>query len=135
MGQHSLHLVETGLTQTRGHVADDTSDVSTDTVLLLLVLCDQFGHAVVGLFVGAADGKELVDLLARNFVDELEELRVGRGGRVVCGGRVELLVADGRGEGDNLDTVGELEVLFGDGTGSNTAWTMSMGEFEAEQQV
>lgn len=47
---------------------------------------------------------------------------------MVCSGRVELLVADGRGESDNLNAVGELEVLFGDGTGSNTAWTMSVGD-------
>jgi len=78
------------------------------------------------LVVGAADREELVDLLAGDFVDELEELGVGRGCRVVCGGRVELLVSDRRGEGDNLDAVGQSEVLFGDGTGSNTAWTVSV---------
>lgn len=48
---------------------------------------------------------------------------------MVCSGRVELLVADGRGESDNLNAVGELEVLFGDGSGSNTACTMSVNEF------
>jgi hypothetical protein len=74
------------------------------------------------LGVGATDGQELVDLLAGDFVDELEELGVGGSGRVVCGGRVENLVADRRGEGDNLNAVSEGEVLFGDGAGSDAAW-------------
>jgi hypothetical protein len=74
------------------------------------------------LCVRATDGEELVDLLAGDFVDELEELGVGGSGRVVCGGRVQDLVADGRGEGDNLNAVGETEVLFGNGAGSDAAW-------------
>jgi hypothetical protein len=73
------------------------------------------------LGVGATDGQELVDLLAGDFVDELEELGVGGSRRVVCGGRVENLVADGRCEGDNLNAVGEGEVLFGNGAGSDAA--------------
>ena len=127
VGQLGLHLVEAGLTQARRYVADNASDVTTDTVLLLLVLCDQVGHAVVGCLFGATDGEELVDLSAGDFVDQLQELGVGRRGRVVCGGRVELLVADGRGESDNLDAVGETEVLFGNGAGSDTAWVVLVG--------
>jgi hypothetical protein len=73
------------------------------------------------LVIGATDGEELVNLLAGDLVDQLEELGVGGGGRVVCGGRVKLLVADGRGESDNLDAVGEGEVLFGDGASSDAA--------------
>ena len=121
VGQLGLHLVKAGFTQTRGYVTDNASDVSTNAVLLFLVLCDQVGHAVVGCLFGATDGEELVDLFAGDFVDQLQELGVGRRGRVVCGGRVELLVADGRGESDNLDAVGEGEVLFGNGAGSDTA--------------
>jgi len=78
------------------------------------------------LVIGAAHGEELVDLLTGDLVDELEELGVGRGSGVVCCGRVELLVSDRRGEGDNLDAVGQSEVLLGNGTGSNTAWTVSV---------
>jgi hypothetical protein len=74
------------------------------------------------LGIGATDGEVLVDLLAGDFVDELEELGVGGSGRVVCIGREEHLVADRRGEGDNLDAVSEGKVLFGDGTGSDAAW-------------
>lgn len=77
VGQLCLHLVEAGLTQTRGDVTDNASDITTNAVLLLLVLCDQIGHAVVGLLVGATDGEELVDLLAGDSVDQLEELGVG----------------------------------------------------------
>ena len=128
VGQLGLHLVEAGLAQTRRYVTDNASDVTTDAVLLFLVLCDQVGHAVVGCLFGATDGKEFVDLLTGDLVNELEELGVGRRGRVVCGGRVELLVADRRGEGNNLDAVGEGEVLFGDGAGSNAAWVVSVGE-------
>ncbi|KAH0388992.1 chorismate synthase, partial [Aureobasidium melanogenum] len=128
VGQLCLHLVEAGLTQTRGHITDNASDITTDAVFLLLVLCDQIGHAVVGLLIRAADGQELVHLLAGDFIDQLEEFGVGRGGWVVCCGRVELLVADRRGESDDLDTVGEPEVLLGNGSGSNAACTMSVGE-------
>jgi hypothetical protein len=74
------------------------------------------------LGIGATDGEVLVDLLAGDFVDELEELGVGGSGRVVCIGREEDLVANRRGEGDNLDAVSESKVLFGDGTGSDAAW-------------
>ena len=122
VGQLGLHLVEAGFAQTRWDVTDDTSNVTTNTVLLLLELGNQIGHALVGLGVGATDGQELVDLLAGNFVDELEELGVGGGGRVVCGGRVEDLMADGRGKGDNLDAVSEAEVLFGNGACCYAAW-------------
>lgn len=71
--------------------------------------------------VGATDGEKFVDLLAGDFVDELKELGVGGSGRVVCGGRVEDLMTDGRGEGDNLNAVSEGEVLFGNGAGSDAA--------------
>jgi hypothetical protein len=122
VGQLGLHLVETRFAQTRGDVADDTSDVTTNAVLLFLELCDQVGHAFVGLGVGATNGEVLVDLLAGDLIDELEELGVGGRRGVVCSGREEHLVADGRGEGDNLDAVSEGEVLLGDGAGSDAAW-------------
>jgi hypothetical protein len=73
------------------------------------------------LGVGATDGEELVDLLAGDLVDELEELGIGGSGRIVCRGRVENLMADGRGEGDNLNAVSEGEVLFGNGASSDAA--------------
>jgi hypothetical protein len=54
----------------------------------------------------------------------LEVFGVGRGGRVFGGGRVEVLVADGGDEADDLNAVRQLQILLGDGTSGDTAYRL-----------
>lgn len=77
---------------------------------------------------------ELVHLLPRHRLQELDELGAQRVLRVVVvlrlagadhggrgNGRGEVDLADGGDEGDDFDAVGFLEVVLGDGAGGDTA--------------
>lgn len=117
-----FELVEAGLTQTNGHVANHTCDGSADAVVVVAELLDDLGHAGCGVGVGTTSGDEGVHGVAVDCLDHLKELGVG-GGRGVLGSRgEEVLVANGGDEGDDFDAVRQAEVLLGDGTGSDTAW-------------
>lgn len=122
VGELGLELVETWLSKTGGAVADDTGDIAADAVLLVPEIGDELRHALGGLGVGAANGEERVDLLAGDLVDQSEEFGVGGGGGVSGSRGEEVLGTDGRCEGDNLNTVGFPQVLFGNGAGSDTTW-------------
>lgn len=121
VGELGLELVEAGLTQTDGDVADHAGDGTADAVVVVAELLDHLGHARGGIGVGAAGGRELVDGGTGDGLEEVEVFGVG-GGSGVLGSRGEqVLVANGGDEGDNLNAVREAQVLFGDGTGSHTA--------------
>lgn len=120
VGQLSLQLIEARLAQTDGHVADHAGHGTTDAVLRIAELLDDLGHACGGLGLGAADGGEAVYRRAVDGLEELQVLRVGRGGGVFGGWGEEVLVANGGDEGDDLDIVRKLEVLLCDSAGSNT---------------
>ena len=121
VGQHGFELVESRLAQAAGNITDDAGNGAANAVVVVPELGDQILHALVGLGIGAADGQVAVDGLAGDGVDELEEFGVGARAGVFGRGREEVLGADRGDEGDNLDTVGELKVLLGDGTGSDAA--------------
>lgn len=120
VGQLRLQLVEARLAQADGHVADDAGHGSANAVLCVAELLDHLGHACGGLGLGAANGSEAVHRWAVDGLQELQVLGVGRGGGVFGGWGEEVLVADRGDKGDNLDVVGELEVLLGDGASSDT---------------
>ena len=70
-GQHSvsklgLKLIKAGLAETRGTVANDTGDGSSDTVGFVAEVSDEGGHALRGFDIWAAHGKEGVNLFARD---------------------------------------------------------------------
>ena len=120
MAELGFQLVETGLAQANGHVADHAGHGSADAVVVVAELLDHLGHAFGAFLVGAADGRELVDGLAVDAFEELQVLWVGGGGGVLGGRGVKVLVADGGDEGHDLDAVRQLEVLLGDGAGGDT---------------
>lgn len=120
VGQLRLKLVKARLTQADGHVTDHAGDSTTDAILRVAELLDNLGHACGGLGLWAADRGEAVYCRAVDSLEELQILRVGRGGRVFGGWGEEVLVANGRNEGDDLDIVRELEVLLCDSAGSDT---------------
>lgn len=120
MAELGFQLVEAGLTQANGHVADHAGHGSTDAVVVVAELLDHLGHAGSAFLVGAADGREAVDGLAGDGLEELEVLGVGGGGGVLGSRGVKVLVANGGDEGHDLDAVRQLEVLFGDGAGGDT---------------
>lgn len=60
--------------------------------------------------------------MAVDAVDEGEVGGVGGGGGVFAGRWEEEFVADGGGEGDYFDAVGEAEDFFGDCAGCYAAW-------------
>lgn len=116
----SLELVEARLAETDGDVADYTGDCSTDAIVVVPEFLDHLGHALGGGGVGASDGCEFVDCFAGDGFEELEVFGVGGGGWVFGGWGVEVLVADGGDEADDLNTMRQLQVLFGDGASGNT---------------
>ena len=99
----SLELVEAGLAQTHGNIADHTGDSSSDAVVGITILLNHLGHALRRAGVGAADGDELIHRLAVDSLQKLEVFRVGRSGGMFRGRREEVLVAHGGDEGDNVD--------------------------------
>lgn len=117
-----FELVEAGLAQTDGHVADHTCDGSANAVVVVAELLDDLGHAGGGAGVGATSGDEGVHGVAIDCLDHLKELWVGGGGWVLGGRGEEVLVANGGDEGDDFNAVRQAEVLLGDSTGSDTAW-------------
>lgn len=121
VGQLRLQLVEAGLAQADGHVADDTGHGAADAVLCIAELLDHLGHACGGFGLWAADGGEVVYRCAVDGLEELQVLGVGRGGGVF-GGWEEVLVAHGGDEGDDFDIVRQLEVLLCDSAGGDTTW-------------
>lgn len=117
----SFQLVKAGLAETDGHVADHACYGSTDAVVVVAELFDDFGHARGGGGFRASDGGEGVDGLAVNCFNQVEEFWVRGGGGVFgCWGE-EVLVADRGDEGDNFDVMRQAKVFFGDGTGGDTA--------------
>jgi hypothetical protein len=62
-----------------------------------------------------------VDGLAVDVLEELEEGRVRARAGVLGRWGEQVDVADGAGESDDLDTVGQLQVFLGDGAGRDTA--------------
>jgi len=114
-------LVEAGLAEADGAVADHAGDGAADAVVAVAELGDLDGHALRGFGVGAADGEEVVDAAAGDGGDEGEEGGVGGGGWVLGGGVEEVLVADGGDPGYDLDAEGLGEVFLGDGAGGDAA--------------
>ena len=72
--QQGFHLIETGLPETAGNVADDAGNSAADAVFTLLELGDHALHSLCGIFVRATDRDEGVDGFAVDGVDEGEEL-------------------------------------------------------------
>ena len=70
MREHRLELVEAGLTETDGDVADYAGYGATDAVFFVAVAGDQVRHFVVASGVGAAHREEGVDFLAGNGREE-----------------------------------------------------------------
>lgn len=122
MRKLGLELVEAGLTQADGHITDHTCDGSTNAVLAVAELLNDLGHACAGLGLRAADGGELVNGFAIDGLQQLQVFWVGRGGGVLGGRGEEVLVAYGRNEGDDLDTMRQAKVLLGNGTGGDATW-------------
>jgi hypothetical protein len=119
--EQRLELVERGLPEPGGQVADDAGDDAADRVVRVAVLLDDLRHGGGG-GGGRAAGREVgVDGGARDGGEEIEEVRVGGWGGVLGGGGEEVLGADGGDEGDDFDVVREGEVFLGDGAGSDTA--------------
>lgn len=123
MAELGFKLIEARLAQSDWHVADYACYSSTDAVVVVAELLDDFGHALGCVGFWASDGSEGVDSFAVDCFDQLEELGV-RGGRGVFGGwGEEVLVADGGDEGDDFDVMRQAEEFLGDGAGSDTACT------------
>ena len=119
--QLGLELVEARLAQTNGHVADHASHRTTDAVVLVPVLLNHTGHPSSSVFIGAAGWGERVDGLAIDFGQQVQELGVRRG-RGVFGSRGnQVLVTHRRHKRHDLNVVGEVQVLFRNGTGSDSA--------------
>lgn len=119
--EHGLQLVEARFAEPRGGVLDDAGYGAADAVGAVAEGGDQVLHAARGGLVGAAHGQVGVDGLAGDGLQQLEEVGVRRGRRVLGGGREQVLLADAAHEGDNLDAVGQLEVFLGDGAGGDAA--------------
>ena len=116
-----FELIEAGLAESDGHVADHAGYGAADAVLVVAELLDDFGHAGCGVLVGAAGRHEGVDGFAADVLNEVQEFGVGGGGGVLRGGGEEVLVADGGDEGDDLNAVGETQVLLSNGSSGDTA--------------
>lgn len=119
--QLGFELVEAGLTQADGHVADHAGDCSADAVVVVAEFLDDFGHARGGLGVGTPDWCVLVHCLAVDRLQEFQILWVCGGCGVLGGWGEEVLVTDGGDEGYDLDVVRQFEVFLGDGAGGDTA--------------
>lgn len=122
MGDLGLELVKAGLAQADGDVADHACHGAADAVVAVTVFLNGFGHAGGGFVVGAAGGCERVHGLTIDRFKEFEEFRVGGCGGVFRSRGDEVFVANRRDERNNLDVVRETQVLFGNGTSSDTAW-------------
>ncbi len=120
-------LVEAGLAEADGAVADHAGDGAADAVVAVAELGDLDGHALRGFGVGAADGEEVVDAGAGDGGDEGEEGGVGGGAGVLWGGVEEVLVADGGNPRDDLDAECLGEIFLGDGAGGDTANCFASG--------
>ena len=103
--QLGLELVEAGLAQADGDVADHAGDGAADAVLVVPEGLNHFCHARCGLLVRAASGDEGVNSFTVDGLDELQELRVGRWRRVLGSRGEEVFVAHGGDKGDNFDTM------------------------------
>lgn len=121
VGQQGLHLVKARLAQPRGRVSDHAGDGAADAVGAVAELGDVILHVARGVLVGAAHGQELVDGSAIDALQQAQVLGVRAGAGVLGGRRVEVDSADAGDEGDDLDAVGEAQVLLGDGPRSNAA--------------
>lgn len=124
VGQESLKLVEAWLAEARGAPANNTGYGTTSRVVLVAELGNFVLHALRNSSVRAADGEELIDLLAGEGVNKLQELGVAaKGIDVVAIGQrsvlEELDVANGRNKGNDLDAVGLAQPFLGNSTGSN----------------
>lgn len=121
MRELGFELVEAGLAESDGHVADHARYGAADAVLVVAELLDDFGHAGCGFLVGAAGRHEGVDGFAADVLNEVQEFGIGGRGGVLRGGREEVLVADGGDEGDDLNAVGETQVLLSNSSSGDTA--------------
>lgn len=121
VGQQGLHLVEARLAQPRGRVPDDAGNGATNGVGAVAELGDVVLHAARGVLVRTAHGQELVDGGTVDALQQAEVLRVRAGARVLGGRWVEVDSADAGDEGDDLDAVGQAQVLLGDGAGGDAA--------------
>ena len=119
VAEEGLELVEAGLAEARGRVADDAGDGAAGGVVGIFQLLDALLHAGGGVRVRAADGEELVDAGAGEVLGEGEEGRVGGQGVGVGAALEEGDVADRGHKGDNLDAVGLGEPLLSDGAGGH----------------
>ena len=121
VGDLGLEFVEAGLAQADGDVADHACHGAADAVVAVTVFLNGFGHAGGSFMVGAAGGCEGVHGLTIDCFKEFEEFRVGGCGGVFRGRGDEVFVANRRDERNNLDIVRETQVLFCNGTASDTA--------------
>jgi hypothetical protein len=119
VAEGGLELVEAGLAEARGGVADDAGDGAARRVVGVAQLGDEGLHLLRGVRVRAADGQELVDAGARERLGEGEEGRVGGEGVGVA--LEEGYVTHRRHEGDDLDAVGLGQPLLGNGTSSHAS--------------
>lgn len=119
--EHGLDLVEARLAQAGRRVLDDARHRAADAVRPVAEVGNVRLHLPGDLLVGAPHGEELVHRLAVDGLEELEVVGVRARGRVLGRGGEQVLGADARDEGDDLDAVGQLQVLLGDGAGGHSA--------------
>lgn len=121
VAEGGLELVEAGLAEAGGGVADDAGDGAARRVVGVAQLGDEGLHLLRGVRVRAADGQELVDAGARERVGEGEGEEGRVGGEGVGVALEEGDVTHRRHEGDDLDAVGLGQPLLRDGTGGHTS--------------
>ncbi|KAI6756790.1 hypothetical protein HG530_011388 [Fusarium avenaceum] len=118
MSEGGLQLVEAGLTETRGHITDDTGDGSAGAVVSVAQLGDACLHGSASGVIGTSYREVLIDLFTGDGLCEAEEGRVRAHG---IGVTKELDVSNGGDKGDDLDAVGLLEPLLGDSTSGHAS--------------
>lgn len=117
VGEGGLELVEAGLAEANGGVADDAGDGAASAVVLVAQFGNAVLHAAAGVFVRTADREEFVNLGLGDGLGEAEEGRVRAHAVSVV---EELDVANGGDKGDNVNAVGLLEPLLSNSACSNT---------------
>ncbi|KAI6764649.1 hypothetical protein HG531_012536 [Fusarium graminearum] len=124
VGEGGLQLVEAGLAETRGRIADDAGDGSASAVVGVSQLSDACLHGSTVGVVGASHGEVVVDLLTGDSLSETEEGRVSAHGVTVA---KELDVSDRGDKGNDLDAIGLLEPLLSDSTGGHASNCLTGG--------
>lgn len=77
MGKLGLKFVEAGLAEADGDVADHAGYCSTDAIVVVTEVFDDFCHARSSIFARTAGGDKGVNGLAVDLLDKVEKLWVG----------------------------------------------------------